>query len=69
MSRITAPVSKLTRTIGSHASIARSSNPLSNAPKSGVSVSRLPDIGDHHHVESHDVSHNTQRFSLPIAQN
>ncbi|KAJ9154673.1 hypothetical protein NKR19_g4484 [Coniochaeta hoffmannii] len=54
MSRITAPVSKLTRTIGSNASIARPGNLLSNASKSAASVSRNPDLGDHHHVESHD---------------
>ena len=55
MSRITAPVSKLTRTIGSNASIARPGNLLSNASKSAASVSRKPDLGDHHVVESHDV--------------
>jgi hypothetical protein len=55
MSRITAPVSKLTRTVGSNASISRPSNLLSNGSKSAASVSRKPDLGDHHHPESHDV--------------
>ncbi len=56
MSRITAPVSKLTRTIGSNAAIARPSHLLGNGSKSAAAVSRQPDLGDHH-VESHDVCH------------
>ncbi|KAH8911933.1 hypothetical protein BR93DRAFT_963144 [Coniochaeta sp. PMI_546] len=55
MSRITAPVSKLTRTIGSNASIARPSNLLGSSSKSAAAVSRKPDLGDHH-VESHDTT-------------
>ncbi|KAB5554606.1 hypothetical protein GE09DRAFT_1222094 [Coniochaeta sp. 2T2.1] len=48
MSRITAPVSKLTRTIGSNASIARPGHLLQNASKSG-SASAVE-----HHSESHE---------------
>lgn len=55
MSRITAPVSKLARTIGSNASAARHpSQLLGSASKSAASASRKPDLGDHH-VEGHDV--------------
>lgn len=54
MSRITAPVSKLTRTIGSNASISRPSHLASTASKSAASVSWKHDLGDHH-AESHDV--------------
>lgn len=61
MSRITAPVSKLARTIGSNASAARHpSQLLGNASKSAASVSRKPDLGDHH-VEGHDS--NTRHIS------
>ncbi|OIW23721.1 hypothetical protein CONLIGDRAFT_719324 [Coniochaeta ligniaria NRRL 30616] len=56
MSRITAPVSKLTRTLGANASIARPSHLLSNGSKSAAAAARKPDLGDHHHVESHDTT-------------
>lgn len=55
MSRITAPVSKLARTIGSNGSVARPSHLVSTASKSAASVSRKHDLGDHH-AESHDVT-------------
>lgn len=68
MSRITAPVSKLSRTIGSNASVARPSNLLANASKSAASASRKQDLGDHH-VESHDVCSNPLHPSTKLKSN